>query len=406
MPDRNLSRGKKLWRKLTTSLFALLAPELIIVWAMRQRIWMDDDSWIFVQMGGFVYYDGKNYWVPTISGDGARNVHLGRFGEPWMRGIRMPIVSEEEIQDKAKGDFFSKLVAVVQTSWFVLQCVARQVEGLALTELELVTHAFAAVNIITYILWWDKPLNATYPIYFNQNGDRIPGPLRKDQLRERGWLSERYWGVSFTWPWEWCQDGSGKSILGRIKDGLTKRPVLVAIWEQLIRNPFVYCFYLTSELMFGDHIATESTLPTSVKLYYNGELHREGRVLVAYSSIFVGILFGSIHLIAWSFDFPTRVEQVVWMVSSVVVTAVPALFGLTLTLVSNLPSSWTVPEPQERTGTLLGWAILIGDLFLVSAGVGYALARVDVFVQAFTLLRDLPPSAYQNLNWSAYTSHI
>jgi len=33
-----------------------------------------------------------------------------------------------------------------------------------LTELELVTLAFAALNFVTYGLWWNKPLNVQCPV--------------------------------------------------------------------------------------------------------------------------------------------------------------------------------------------------------------------------------------------------
>ncbi|KAI9455650.1 hypothetical protein F5148DRAFT_984709 [Russula earlei] len=40
-----------------------------------------------------------------------------------------------------------------------MQCIARGVQDLPITELELITVAFVALNFLMYILWWDKPLN-------------------------------------------------------------------------------------------------------------------------------------------------------------------------------------------------------------------------------------------------------
>ena len=73
--------------------------------------------------------------------------------------IEYPIVTREEIQDKSKGDAVTKALVVLQTTWFLLQCVARASRHLALTELELATAAFALLNIIIYALWWNKPLD-------------------------------------------------------------------------------------------------------------------------------------------------------------------------------------------------------------------------------------------------------
>lgn len=78
--------------------------------------------------------------------------------EPYVSKRKINI-TEAEIQDKSKGDALSKGIVILQTSWFILQCIARVVEGLPITELELVTLAFATLNTMTYALWWYKPLN-------------------------------------------------------------------------------------------------------------------------------------------------------------------------------------------------------------------------------------------------------
>src|SRR5260221_10736690 len=73
-------------------------------------------------------------------------------------------ISEEDIKDRSKGDILSKLIAISQTTWFILQCIARGQQKLTLTELELVTLALASLNAITYVFWWHKPLGVQVPI--------------------------------------------------------------------------------------------------------------------------------------------------------------------------------------------------------------------------------------------------
>lgn len=72
--------------------------------------------------------------------------------------------SEREIQDKAKGDFLSKSILVFQTTWFMMQCVARFVQKIAITELEVVTLALASLNAIMFFFWWSKPLGLSIPV--------------------------------------------------------------------------------------------------------------------------------------------------------------------------------------------------------------------------------------------------
>jgi len=73
-------------------------------------------------------------------------------------------ISEEDIKDRSKSDILSKLIAITQTTWFILQCIARGQQRLTLTELELVTLALASLNAITYVFWWHKPLGIQVPI--------------------------------------------------------------------------------------------------------------------------------------------------------------------------------------------------------------------------------------------------
>jgi len=75
--------------------------------------------------------------------------------------IRM---TEDAITDKSKGDALSKSIFILQTSWFIIQCIARRVQGLNLTQLELTTLALASLNGITFILWWHKPLGVQAPV--------------------------------------------------------------------------------------------------------------------------------------------------------------------------------------------------------------------------------------------------
>jgi len=73
-------------------------------------------------------------------------------------------ITDLEIADRSKGDALSKVIFILQSSWFILQCIGRLVQGLSLTQLELTTLALASLNGITFILWWDKPLGVRAPV--------------------------------------------------------------------------------------------------------------------------------------------------------------------------------------------------------------------------------------------------
>ena len=52
----------------------------------------------------------------------------------------------------------------MQTLWFVIQCIARRLEHLPMTQLEITTLAYASMTVAIYAFWWHKPLNITCPI--------------------------------------------------------------------------------------------------------------------------------------------------------------------------------------------------------------------------------------------------
>ena len=76
----------------------------------------------------------------------------------WEGQIAFPSITEAEIEDRSKADSLAKGIAVLQTTWFIAQCISRKAQGVITTEVELITVAFAALNGILYFLWWNKPL--------------------------------------------------------------------------------------------------------------------------------------------------------------------------------------------------------------------------------------------------------
>ena len=83
-------------------------------------------------------------------------------------------ITEKAIKDRSKGDTLSKGFAVLQTGWFILQSIARKSQSLPVTELEIVTLAFAILNFATYALWWNKPLDVqdAFPVCKGLTPDR------------------------------------------------------------------------------------------------------------------------------------------------------------------------------------------------------------------------------------------
>ncbi|KAF7979900.1 hypothetical protein HWV62_40288 [Athelia sp. TMB] len=108
----------------------------------------------FVLMGGFYLYEGHSP-IRRLSREDV--VDLVK------RDLLLP-PTEAEINDKSKGDWVTKGVALLQIMWFLTQCIARTIQGLPITEFELVTAAYTTIAICCYIFWWKKPLGVGQPI--------------------------------------------------------------------------------------------------------------------------------------------------------------------------------------------------------------------------------------------------
>ena len=99
-------------------------------------------------------------------------------------------VSDEDIEDRSKGDVLSKGFALLQTGWFILQSIARKLNGFPVTQLEVVTVAFAVLNFAMYIVWWKKPQNVSHPIRVCNKGENR-GELRGKREAGQGWARRR-----------------------------------------------------------------------------------------------------------------------------------------------------------------------------------------------------------------------
>jgi len=109
-------------------------------------------------MGGFVLYDREHNFQRTLSEDDLEELDRRKM-------VDWPRITEKEIWNRSKADVLSKGFAVLQTVWFIIQCISRGAANLPITELEIVTLAFSTLNVITYWLWWDKPFDARCPVH-------------------------------------------------------------------------------------------------------------------------------------------------------------------------------------------------------------------------------------------------
>jgi hypothetical protein len=320
-------------------------------------------------MGGFMEYDG-NQPVRVLLPEQLPSYSLTGNGD-------FPKISKAEIEDKSKGDAISKTVVILQTGWFVTQCIARVVQGLPITELELVTVAFATLNIVIYVLWWHKPLNV-------QRGVRVYKQRTTEQPIDDGDVEAdaEYWDALFE---------ALSELPAAIADGPITREFPRIPWLlRIISWPFVIPPQL---LCIGIPEQEYENLKRVITFYpdlWPTRTMAVGLALVAA----IASAFGGIHCLGLLLTFPSSIERTLWRVASVSIFVVPITLSLSFV-------------PLFVRGGKYRKAVLYVLEFILNSQIGlYILCRLALLILPLLALRSLPPAAYHVVHWTSFIPHV
>lgn len=271
--------------------------------------------------------------------------------------INFPEITENEIQDRSKSDSLSKGIVVVQTGWFALQCIARHVERLPVTQVEMMTLTFAMNNFATYWFWWNKPRNVRWPV-------RV--------------LAKENFGNGEAGGMEDEENGRRNRIMPVVEARMYavshRHPSLPFIQMESIDDSLAILICDFMELTDGECLH-----------FYIAQAMIEMTMMVLHFAI------------QWSSPFASPAGKMVWSCLNI--------FGASVVLNSLLQaiSIW-IPQLHFldgcRMSPLMQRRIL---LFFFSF---YFIIRITSLVLTFIDLRSLPPGAYQKVNWTAYIPHI
>lgn len=92
----------------------------------------------------------------------------------------LPSIQRKQIEFRSKSDLFAKGLALLQILWLVASLITRAVQKLAVSQLEIVTVAFAVCTIITYFFCMQKPQDVQIPVYLGEL--QFPSSLEAERL--------------------------------------------------------------------------------------------------------------------------------------------------------------------------------------------------------------------------------
>lgn len=73
-------------------------------------------------------------------------------------------ITPDTIDDKNKSDEMARIITMIQVLWFVIDTIARAVQNLAISTLELSTIAYVWCSIGTSFFWRYKPQGINVPV--------------------------------------------------------------------------------------------------------------------------------------------------------------------------------------------------------------------------------------------------
>ncbi|KFZ10671.1 hypothetical protein V502_07989 [Pseudogymnoascus sp. VKM F-4520 (FW-2644)] len=397
---------------------AILVPEFVTAlafnqwmqaWAIKRRLktvsWAQ--SWFCVS-GGLRYSEiaPADLNVPgSVEGRYRPRVVLfcdqkGSRITPPEALLSVGLPGDDMITAENKTDSLSKLIVVLQVSWFTTQCISRAAEKLPITQLEIGALAFVGCTMLTTAFWWHKPLDI------------------------RLWKS---------------YSDSDVAAINKLGSESESSNTQICLGYYRLPN-----FVLHSEVRAKyQRNETGSQNGEYEWVEYDGETllgHDGNAVRESICGSLLASLLGSVHIAAWNFEFPTKIEQLWWRFSALILTLLPIFaLGLGYAVVAvdlMKPIRWlgdtsdnaTELSPWKRRAESMKlrlyhgihldklviawgtpkdrlWPFFRYIFFICFAGI-YCPARALLIVVMFMSFKSMPAGVYDTVQWTDNILHI
>jgi len=331
--------------------------------------------------------------------------------------LTFPDITLKDVKDRSKGDALAKGLVLLQTTWFIVQCIARGTKpGLAVTELEVVTLALATLNGAIYFFWWNKPLDVQSPVRLLMTS----GHTASNQLSSSDNPAEEQIVIIIQAPATDLEPGESTNTSSQTiqnqETETTTVPSMLPLSPDVIprsndsklddqdrsRQSLSSCLPLRTVYKGFSEMACCNKVPsnaTRIPTFYAPAAHNDKDDPVFVAIPLLGAAFGAIHCIAWNLHFPSTYERVLWRISTTFIVVFPLSIFVVLFVVIHYYEKKFEQATWKKIAIFWGVVSIFGF-------VPYIIARLCLLVLAFTSLRHLPPEAYQDIQWTSYIPHI
>lgn len=297
------------------------------------------------------------------------------------RHVDFPEIALEEIWDKSKQDTIAKLITSIQICYVIVQSIARAVQHLAITTLELFALAIVLCSIAISWCWLHKPVDVKLPI-----------KLHMDESIEHLLISA---GPAAARPYR-------QTPMDFVDDLKPSWSLNIQTFIHMPIGPFERPISRLGNDRFPWLELPQSTVLSLATMVY-----------------------AAIHMLAWNWHFPSRTEAICWRISSMILLASTGVFWVVETVA--VWSRWNGGERMfyRLRGKLDSFAELektrsedaaqaeprqlpLKSEFWImfSLALIYGAARSYLLVEAFWGLRSLEASAFVTVNWADFLPHV
>lgn len=422
LPAENEGFWRQARRKIYWTLLIVMGPEIVLQLSLGEwiqaRCWTQEFQKLGYQHWGLIhsFFANMGGFVLQTPDEGSFPINAAQLHYLVSRGyVQCPAISKKKILDKNKAAKVVRFLTLCQVCWFLVSCIARVNQGLALSTIELSTIAFVLSAAGTFFCWYHKPMDVETP----EHVDTIT-PIAEIK-RSAGVAANADWlrtpldfiDAKREWPWNlyWHYG------LAMIKK-LTGMP-----W--LVLHPKCRPFERLPDDYWPE--PTIRSLPTLFVFH------------VGYAAILMA---------GWNLELPTRTELLLWRISTSIQLGTILSGWATMPLqIQDTPpqlqklfsfasrererfrtrkdrimptmrkwySRGSITEEIEsradKARTLINqhphWKISLRLLLVYQVTwCVYLVTRLYIVVEDVVSLRALPVTAFTSVNWSTYLPHL